>query len=120
MRSFIITAFLFLLMLCIIFFNMQYVRKAADYIRDCVSDSSFEKDAKEAVKDLENFWNDNISKISLSVGYKEIDRMSELIIDLKAYVAVGNLCEINRTRDLIAETASDISRLEKFHLENMF
>ncbi len=120
MRSFIITAFLFLFMLSLIFFNKMYIESSADYIIECMSDEMFSENPEEASKALDNFWNKNISTIGLSVGYKELDRMSELIVNLKENVVCGNLDEAKHTRALIIESASDIARLEQFSLENIF
>ena len=119
MRSFIITAFLFFLMLGVIFFNKQYVESSAAFIIECVKIENLENDPLVYAEKLENFWNKNMPKLGLSVGFKELDRMSELIIDLKAYMELGNAGEVMRTAKLIEETADDISRLERFTLENM-
>lgn len=119
MRSFIITAFLFLIMLSIVYFNNSYIRSSADYICDCVSDAEFEASPDDAIKKLDEFWEKNHPIVGLSVGYKELDRMSDLILDLKIYHEAGNSTEVSRIRVLICECANEISRLEKFGLENL-
>lgn len=102
-----------------IFANNVYIRHCADHISACVSDDIFEKDPAEAIDELERFWKSNHEIVGLSVGYKELDRMSDLIIDLKTYFELGNVSEVKRIREMIVEGADEISRLERFSLENL-
>lgn len=119
MRSFIITSFLFTAVICVIFFNINYINSSAEYIIECVDDTRFESDPIGCIENLENFWEENHAKVGLSVGYKELDRMSDLILDLRTYFELGNSAEVKRVRVLIVETADEISRLENFGLENL-
>lgn len=119
MRSFIITSLLFMAVLCIIFFNGNYIKSSAEYIVECVDEANFESDPIASIENLEKFWEENHAKVGLSVGYKELDRMSDLIIDLRTYFELGNSAEVKRVRILITETADEISRLERFSLENL-
>ena len=119
MRSFIITALLFFLMCGGIFINNGYINQSAEYIRECVSDENFESDPEAAIKELDDFWKKNHSVVGLSVGYKELDRISDLIIDLKTYFELGNSSEVFRIRAMIDECADELSRLERFSLENL-
>ena len=119
MRSFIITSLLFSAVLSVIFFNRNYINSSAEYILDCVSDTEFETDPIGSIERLENFWEKNHPIVGLSVGFKELDRMSDLIIDLKTYFELENADEVKRVRILITEAADEISRLERFGLENL-
>ena len=119
MRSFLITLVLFLSMCGVIFANNVYIKKTADFICECVSEEEFEKNPSSAIERLDEFWEKNHPIVSLSVGYKELDRMSDLIIDLRLYFELGNSSEVKRARELIIESANEISRLEFFHLENL-
>ena len=119
MRTFIITLLIFIAMCGTISFNNKYVKDCAAYISECVSDENFCDDPNAAVSRLENFWEKNHHFVGLSVGFKELDRMSELIIDLKSYTELGNSTEVKRLRALIIDSADDISRLEQFDIENL-
>jgi hypothetical protein len=98
--------------------NNLYIKSTTQFICECVGEE-FERDPFSAVEKLEKFWEKNHPIVGLSVGYKEIDRISDLIIDLKIYQELENHPEIMRTRELIIESAKDISRLERFELENL-
>ena len=119
MRSFIATILIFIFMCIAITLNNRYVKDCASYICDCVSEESFYNDPKAAVNRLEDFWKKNHPFIGLSVGFKELDRLSELIIELKSYTELGNSSEMKRLRMLIIDSSDDISRLEKFDIENL-
>ncbi len=119
MRSLIATTVLFILVCGAIFLNNRYIKSTADFICECVSEDAFERDPSAAIEKLDKFWEKNHPIVGLSVGYKELDRMSDLIIDLRIYHELGNAEEIKRVCALIVECADEISRLEKFELENL-
>ena len=120
MRSFIITLVLFGAVCTAIFFNCSYINRVSGYIEDCVSDDVFDSDPDGSIDALDSFWQKSIPWVGLSVGYKELDRMSDLILDLRTYFELENDSEVTRVRVLIKETASEISRLEKVSIENLF
>ena len=119
MRSFIITSLLFAVMIVSITANAIYVSRTADRIKDHVESEEFEKAPETAMTALESLWEDNRILLELSVGYKEIDLISELILDLKHYVNEGNTEESKRIRILISDATDDISRLERLSIENL-
>ena len=90
MRSLIITVILFAAMCTAIVFNNLYIKNAAKFIEACVSDEEFERDPEAAIEKLDDFWQKNHSIVGLSVGYKELDRLSDLIIDLRVYTELHN------------------------------
>ena len=117
MRSLIITALLFLSMCAAISINTNYVKNTAEYITDIVSEEKFSSSPEKAIDELDAFWKKNHPIVGLSVGYKELDKMSDLILDLKTYYTEGNSGEVKRIRILIKEAADEISRLEKISIE---
>ena len=119
MRSLIITLILLFAMFGAVTLNNVYIRKSSEFISECVSEDSFDSDPKGSIETLDKFWRQNHPIVGLSVGYKELDRMSDLIIDLKVQLELGNHAEVTRLRALIVETADEISRLERFALENL-
>ena len=120
MRSFIITVMLLVSMISIIAANALYINNVTDKISSLVDDQSFKKAPEDALSRLESFWESNKILLEFSIGYKETDRMSELILDLRECIEQNNVTEEKRVRALISDCASDISRLEKLNLENLF
>lgn len=119
MRSFIATLLLFISICTVIVINNNYIKRSAEYITERVSEEVFEENPEKAIAELEEFWKKNHPIISMSVGFKELDRMSDLIIDLKTYYELGIASEVAHTRVMIIETVDEISRLERFGLENL-
>ena len=119
MRSFIITAILLLTTCILITINISYIKNTAAHIESLVSDESFGTRGQEAIEELEEFWMRNNPFVGLSVGYKETDRMSDLILDLKSYYELGNADEVKRIRALIVEACDELSRLERLNIENI-
>ncbi len=110
MRSFLITLLIFLLMLFLIVANSLYVQGVSEEIRRLTSKEEQNIDSAE---ELESFWERNMPFLSLSVPYSELERVSELITELKHYTTVENESEKDRIQLLIKEAASDICRPEK-------
>ena len=119
MRSLIITLILLFAMFGAVTLNNVYIRKSSEFISECVSEDNFDSDPKGSIETLDKFWRQNHPIVGLSVGYKELDRMSDLIIDLKVQLELGNRAEVTRLRAMIVECADEISRLERFGLENL-
>ena len=119
MKSFIITLLLFAATCGIIAANNIYIKNTAEEIIDRVSDEEFDRDPEGSAKELAEFWDKTHPIVGLSVGYKELDRMSDLIIDLNIQLELDNSDEVTRLRAMIVECADEISRLERFELENL-
>ena len=119
MRSLVITLLLIFAMLGAIALNNVYIRKTSEFISNCINEENFEADPKGSIETLDKFWQKNHPIVGLSVGYKELDQMSDLIVELRIYHELGDKGEIRRVRALILETADEISRLERFALENL-
>ena len=119
MRTFIITLALFFAIISMIAINSIYVRNITNTIIYYASDEEFNKAPEVALEHLESFWNENKLFLEFSVSFRETDRMSEYIIDLRECIKSENAVEAKRIRTLIADCASDISRLERLSLENL-
>ncbi|MBE6597754.1 MAG: hypothetical protein E7641_08830 [Ruminococcaceae bacterium] len=110
MRSFIITASIFILMLIVITLNSIYVRETTAEIYDLLY--------KDSTEELCELWEKNLPFLRLSVSYAELERVGELIAELKYYDTMNNSKEKERIRLLIRDAVSDIDRLER--LEGRF
>ena len=119
MRSLVITLLLIFAMLGAIALNNVYIRKTSEFISKCINEENFEADPEGSIETLDKFWQKNHPIVGLSVGYKELDQMSDLIVELRIYHELDDKGEICRVRALILETADEISRLERFALENL-
>ena len=119
MRSLIITLILLSAMCAAIVMNNLYIKSAAKFIEECVSDEKFDHDPQSAIDELDDFWKRNHPIVGLSVGYKELDRLSDLIIDLRVYTELEKSDDVEHVRAMIIESADEISRLERFRLENL-
>lgn len=119
MRSFIITLILLIAMILSIIANAIYINNTTAKIIELANDKEFKNAPEDAFLRLESFWESNKIAMEFSVGIKSSDRISELILDLKEYIATGNPAEARRVRALIADCASDISRLEKLSVESL-
>lgn len=119
MRSFIITVILFCIVLSAIILNAQYISRTTATIIEYTNENEFKKAPEDALLRLESFWEQNKILLEFSIGYRETDRMSELILDLRECIETQNSAEARRVRTLISDCASDIARLERLCIENL-
>ena len=113
MRSFVVTIFIFIIMCTMILINNRYVKECSEYISNLVTNERFYEDPELYVEELEGFWDRNKPFLGLSIGFKELDRMSELITELKLYINLENSPEVAHLRILINDCAIDLRRLEE-------
>lgn len=119
MRSFIITLILLIALISAITANALYINDTTAKIIELTNDEGFKKAPEDALLRLESFWEEKKILIEFSIGYRETDRMSELILDLRECIETENAIEERRVRTLITDCASDIARLERLGLENL-
>ena len=119
MRSLIITLILFISIISAIALNSHFVRKSADTIIFYTSVEEFQKAPEDATAHLESFWSKNKLLLEFSVGYRDIDKMSELILELREAIDSSRMLEAERLCALISNCASNIARLEHLSIENL-
>ena len=119
MRSFIATIFIFLLTCTMIFFNNRYVKDCSDHILEAIDPEEFYIDPALHAENLESFWEKKKSFLGLSIASSELERISDLIIELKTFIILENFQEVEHLRVLIGDSANDLSRLERFEIENL-
>jgi hypothetical protein len=91
----------------------------ADYIYSTVDSISKEEDSEETISALEIFWKDNKKYIALSVGFQEIDKIEDLISNLRSAYDSANAEELEKTKALLKNASRLLTRYERFHLENL-
>ena len=71
------------------------------------------------LEELEAFWQKNRSWIALSVSFRELDHVSELIVQLRWANEIGDDAEFLRYRLLLQEAIEELSRTERLSIENL-
>ena len=99
--------------------NCFYMRQNSDYIYSTVDSISTEEESEEKISSLERFWKDNKKYIALSIGFQEMDKIEDLISNLRSAYDSSNAEELEKTKALLRNASRLLIRYERFHLENI-
>ena len=116
MRSLKISLTLFAALIICIIFNSLYLHQCSAHLSEAAATVKNEAD----VVELENFWNNNKQFIGLSISETHLDYISRLIISVKYNCKYQNTSELQKDLSLLADSAEDIKRYERFSIENLF
>ena len=119
MKSFAIASVLFILLIGIIIGNAIYVHHVSSHILEQLEALSFESSA-DALSSLEEYWMRHHPFVSLSLGYGELDHLSESLIAMEAAHTCREASDFERFRQICFDAARELTRLERFSPENLF
>ena len=122
MRSLIIIIVVFLSMLTVIGINFGYLNSVTDRMTDIARslDLSDNEECGKKIAVLEEIWQKNEAIFSLSVNFKETDRLGETLLTVKAAHKSNSAEEFERSRELLIDAIDGVARLERFSLLNIF
>lgn len=121
MKGFVVSLILFLLTCLLITANAFYVHRVGAHVEQTAASVSLDNPAsEEALRALEDYWERHHPFLALSIGYRELDRMSELLLSLRVAYDERSEVDFARERRLAIDTAADLARHERFSLENLF
>ena len=119
MKSFAIASVLFILLIGIIIGNAIYVHHVSSHILERLESLSLESSADE-LSSLGDYWAHHRPFVSLSLGYGELDHLSESLIAMEAAHASRETSDFERFRQICFDAARELTRLERFSPENLF
>ncbi len=121
MKAWIVSVCLFLLLIGAIVINAIYVNRVAAHIVDTASTLCLENpDVQARIVSLESYWNRHRPYVALSIGYRELDHLCEILISLRASYDTQNTSDFELYRQLTIDAATELARLEQFSVENLF
>ena len=120
MKAFWASVILFGVMLILIIGNAAYIHETTDRIRLFDSALDNRSDRAEVLSDLNTFWSARRRIISLSVGYEQLDHLTETIDCLRWADSISDEAEFERYRILLRDAIDEIERTENFSVENLF
>ena len=119
MKSFVIASFLFILLIGLIVGNAIYVHHVSKQILLRLDALSFESTADEVAAPGQ-YWDCHRAFVSLSLGYGELDHLTESLISMEAAHKTLNASDFERFREICRDAARELTRLEQFSAENLF
>lgn len=119
MKAFLASTLLFFVLLSLIIGNAVYVHRVSAHIRDEL-ESMNPSNREETLAALEAYWQRHRKYVALSVSYRELDHLSELLLSLRACLDANDQEDFELYRKIAIDAADELSRLERFSIENLF
>ena len=112
MRGFIISIALLLTVLALVIINAIYINKTIDRMTE-IADDVKANTSEEAINELYEYWETHRYFVALSVSLREIDSVTENLLNLKTACAEKNSWLINQSYSLFINSLEDIRRYEE-------
>ena len=121
MKSIFITSTVFILLCTAMVLNYNYINNTAEELTALANslDLSDKEECEKTVLEIKEKWERSTDIFSLSVSFREIDYLGEVLISLSHYCKVGNEGEFERYRQLLLDAIEGVSRLERFSIINI-
>lgn len=121
MKTLFITATVFLLLCIAMFLNYKYINNTVEELTDLTNslDITNKKECEETLLKITEKWEKSTDIFSLSVSFREIDYLGEVLISLSHYCKVGNESEFEKYKEMLLDAIDGVSRLERFSVINI-
>ena len=121
MKAWIASLFLFVLLIGIIIANAVYIHRVSAHLQSAANSLCFESEqTAQTLDELSAYWRRHRARIALSISYRDLDHVCETIISLRAAYDTQSASDFENYRQLLSDVAGEISRLERFSVENLF
>jgi hypothetical protein len=114
LKSFVITAILFLVLIAAVTVNHIYIKEvfgAMNTALDALPDVR-EEDCPARAAALQGYWEEQVEWVSLSVSYTIVDRICEHAATLVACAECGDLYGYRTALALLRDAVGDMMRFE--------
>lgn len=125
MKNVVISLTIFIIMIIIIAFSLNYLNKATDELRrlndeieQYINDSNWDKAYKSSIEYTEK-WRDYSEKLKLFVDHQEMDQIEIELWKLPQYIKEKNKEESLASIHVLKFLIDHISELEKVSMQNI-
>lgn len=120
MKAFIISLLLTLILTVSVIANAVYISTVTEQMKSLVDGIGQNLSDDKAFRELENTWARHKKFFSVSVGFEEIDHVTEYITRLGYDIESGSDIDVRRNCALLQNFFCDVTRHEKISLFNIF
>ena len=122
MRSLIIIIVAFFATVCLMALNFTHVNTVTDEMSSLTLslDVAKPEECAATINKIESIWQKNETIFSLSVSFREIDRLVETMLSLRSAFESRDLAEFEKQRALLRDAIDSVARLERFSMINIF
>ena len=116
MKAFIISAILFVILICMIVTSSLYVRSVSERIVALTLAIDLSGNDTRPLDELENYWQNRRSILDVAISRRELDRITETIVSLRASYVAKNMSDVRLYRELLLNCAKELSERERISL----
>ena len=120
MRAFIISIVLTVILTVAVIANAAYISKVTEQMKEIVRQIENNGPDSDAFDELYSIWSRHKKFFSLSVGFAEIDHVTEYITRLGCAIENKSAADMRRNCALLNIFFDDVTRHEKLSLLNIF
>lgn len=120
MKALTISLILTFILVVAIILNAMYISRITEKMKSLVTDISKGESVNKAFEELDTIWSKHKKFFTISVGFEEIDHITEYVTRLGCAIENGNTADIRRSCALLQNFFDDASRHEKVSLLNIF
>ena len=119
MKDVLCVSFLILFLISIIVCNCIYMNHNADYISSRVDEIFLDEESENKIYQIEDFWQRNKMFIALSISFQDMDKIDDLISNLRSAYDTSNAYELEKAKAMLRNASGLFTRYERLHLENI-
>lgn len=121
MKGFIITSLLTLILMVCIFINWSYVNSVSNTMLELIESISNSPSDKndEIIRNIQDYWESQILPMKLSINYREIDEISNLIDTIQMANESNDSSKLAINIELLKNAIEKIIQLEKISIHNI-
>lgn len=121
MKGFIITSLLTLILMVCIFINWSYVNSVSNTMLELIESIPNSPSDKndEIIRNIQDYWESQILPMKLSINYREIDEISNLIDTIQMANESNDSSKLAINIELLKNAIEKIIQLEKISIHNI-
>ena len=119
MKIFAISLVLLISIIVLVVINSFYIERTIDRLIE-LSDIAQSEKTPDAIEQLCDYWEDHRSYVALSVSLREIDSVTENLLNVKSAFDENNEWMMKQSYALLINALEDIRRYEKIAILNIF
>ena len=100
--------------------NALFIKDFAESVNDTVSRLEVPEGREENLTELENYWKKKREIVGLSVSHIQLEKLGDIIINLRQAHLSGDEAEFQRNLKLLRELVRNLERTETISFENLF
>ena len=120
MKAFIISLVLTVILIVGIIANTVYISRVTEQMKSLVTEICRGSSSDKAFEQLDEIWARHKNFFAISVGFEEIDHVTEYITRLGFALEEGDGVDIRRNCALLQNFFGDVTRHESISLLNIF